>query len=167
MAKRGKRTGSRNMPKSRSTGGRGKIRAKSKEVDGIKFRSLLEVFCYRKLQEAGIKNDYEKHKYVLLEGFHYSNSSYEDNGKSGYQDKKKYKVRDITYTPDFVDPHQPKPRWIIECKGFANDRFPLKWKMFKKLLMESDDPPVLFVPRNQKQCLETVEAILELLAPTK
>ena len=125
---------------------------------------MLEAFCYRKLKEAGIENDYEKHKYVLLEGFHYASSSYEDNGKTGYQDKKKYKVRDITYTPDFVD---PKGKWIIECKGFANERFPLKWKMFKKLMMEQDDPPVLFVPRNQNQCIKTVEAILELTAPTE
>ena len=78
--------------------------------------------------------------------------------------KKTHKVRDITYTPDFVD---PSGKWIIECKGYANERFPLKWKMFLKLLNEKGDPPVLFVPRNQKQVLETVEMILELTAPTK
>ena len=138
--------------------------ARSKEVDGIKFRSLLEAFCYQKLKEAGISSDYEKKKFVLFEGLHYSNSRYEDNGKTGYNDKKEHKVRDITYTPDFVD---PKGRWIIECKGYANERFPLKWKMFLKLLMEQGDPPVLFVPRNQKQVLETVEKILELIAPTE
>lgn len=156
MSSRGKRTGARNSRK--------KIRnAKSKEVDGIKFRSLLEAHCYRQLRDAGIPANYEKKRYVLMEGFHYGNESYEDNGKTGYQDKQKYKVRDITYTPDFVD---PQGRWIIECKGFANERFPLKWKMFKKLLMESPDPPVLFVPRNQKQNIETVQKILELMAPT-
>ena len=156
MSSRGKRTGARNSRK--------KVRnAKSKEVDGIKFRSLLEAHCYRQLRDAGIPANYEKKKYVLLEGFHYGNESYEDNGKTGYQDKQKYKVRDITYTPDFVD---PQGRWIIECKGFANERFPLKWKMFKKLLMESPDPPVLFVPRNQKQNIETIQKILELMAPT-
>lgn len=133
-------------------------------MDGIKFRSMLEAHCYRQLRDAGIRSDYEKHKYVLLEGLHYSNSRYEDNGKTGYRDKKTHKVRDITYTPDFVDPNG---KWIIECKGYANERFPLKWKMFMKLLMEQDDPPVLFVPRNQKQVLETVQMILELTAPTK
>lgn len=163
MANRGKRTGSRNVPKHRSPGGRGKINAKRKKVDGIQFRSMLEVFCYRKLGEAGIASDYEKHKYVLMEGFHYPSSSYEDNGKTGYLDKQKYKVRDITYTPDFVDPNG---KWVIECKGYANERFPLKWKMFKDLLRQQDDPPVLFVPRNQSQCIKTVEAILELTAPT-
>ena len=165
MGARGKRTGMRNTPSKRTN--RNKIKAKSKEVDGIKFRSLLEAFCYRKLKEAGISCDYEKHKYVLLEGFHYPNQCWEDNGKTGYKDKQSHKVRDITYTPDFVDPHQPKPRWIIECKGYANERFPLKWKMFRQKLMEEDDPPALFVPRNQSQCLETVKQILELIAPTK
>jgi hypothetical protein len=138
--------------------------ARPKEIDGINFRSLLEAFCYRKLKEAGIKNDYEKHKFVLLEGFHYPEQRLEDNGKTGYKDKKTHKVRDITYTPDFVD---PQGRWIIECKGYANERFPLKWKMFMKQMAEKDNPPALFVPRNQNQVLTTIEAILELMAPTK
>jgi len=156
MSSRGKRTGARTSKK--------RVRnAKRKEVDGIKFRSQLEAHCYRQLREAGIPADYEKHKYVLMKGFYYDNSSYEDNGKTGFLDKQKYKVRDITYTPDFVDPNG---KWVIECKGYANERFPLKWKMFKNLLMESGDPPVLYVPRNQKQNIETVQMILQLIAPT-
>lgn len=138
--------------------------ARSKEIDGINFRSLLEAFCYRKLKEAGIKLEYETKKFVLLEGFHYNAERYEDNGKTGYNSKKSHKVRDITYTPDFVDPNG---KWIIECKGYANERFPLKWKMFMNQLNEMDDPPILFVPRNQNQILETIEKILELMAPTK
>ena len=124
----------------------------------------MEAFCYQKLKDAGIKSEYETKKFVLLEGFHYNATRLEDNGKTGYNDKQKHKVRDITYTPDFLD---PKGRWIIECKGYANERFPLKWKMFMKQLNEQDDPPVLFVPRNQKQVLQTIEMILELTAPTK
>ena len=138
--------------------------ARRKQVDGINFRSLLEAFCYQKLKDAGIRCEYETKKFVLLEGFHYNATRLEDNGKTGYNDKQKHKVRDITYTPDFLD---PKGRWIIECKGYANERFPLKWKMFMKQLNEQDDPPALFVPRNQKQVLQTIEMILELTAPTK
>jgi hypothetical protein len=115
------------------------------------------------LKDAGIPADYEKHKYVLLQGFHYPKSRHEDNGKTGYKDKKTHKVRDITYTPDFVD---PQGKWIIECKGYANERFPLKWKMFMDLMGKTNSPPVLFVPRNQKQNITTIEAILELTAPT-
>ena len=140
-----------------------KIKSKPTEVDGIKFRSKLEAHCYRMLKDAGIACDYEKHKYVLLEGFHYPASRYEDNGKTGYQDKLKHKVRDITYTPDFVDPHG---KWIIECKGYANERFPLKWKMFLDLMMKQEDPPVVFVPRNQGQNITTFAEILEIMSPT-
>lgn len=163
MASRNKRHRSRTVQNvgTRSTRVRN---ARRKEVDGINFRSMLEVFCYEKLKENGISSEYETKKFVLFEGMHYGSSRYEDNGKTGYQDKKAHKVRDITYTPDFLD---PKGKWIIECKGYANERFPLKWKMFLKLLMEQDDPPVLFVPRNQKQILQTMEMILELTAPTK
>lgn len=162
MARRNTKSRSGNLSNARPKKGRAKIRSKKETVDGIEFRSKLEAFCYRKLKEAGIPNEYENHKYTLVEGFHYPNSSYENSGKAGWADKQKNKVRAITYTPDFVCPNE---NWIIECKGFANDRFPLKWKMFKQLLMERDNPPVLFVPRNQKQCLEVVEVIKELIAP--
>jgi len=153
----------RSKPKKPRT--KGKYRnVNKKEVDGIQFRSKLEAHCYRALRDAGILADYEKHKYVLMTGFHYPNVRIEDNGKSGYRDKQTYKVRDITYTPDFVD---PGGKWVIECKGFANERFPLKWKMFMEKLKQQGDPPALFVPRNQKQNIETIQAILELVTPTK
>ena len=37
------------------------------------------------------------------------------------------KILNIKYTPDFVS-----DSFIIECKGRANESFPLRWKMFKK-----------------------------------
>lgn len=132
--------------------------ATSKVYKGIKFRSKLELFTYKKLEEASIKSLYEKKKYVLQEGFHYSQQCYEPHKTKGYVDNT-YKVRDITYTPDFVDPNG---KWIIEVKGFANDVFPLKWKMFKKHLMELENPPVLYLPKNQGQVLQTIELIKQL-----
>ena len=132
--------------------------ATAKVYKGIKFRSKLELFTYRNLEDAGIDALYEKKKYVLQEGFRYSATVYEPHKTKGYIPTTT-KIRDITYTPDFVDPHG---RWIIEVKGFANDVFPIKWKMFKNYLMQQDDPPVLFLPRNQKQVLETIELIKEL-----
>ena len=132
--------------------------ATAKVYKGIKFRSKLELFTSSKLEDAGIDALYEKKKYVLQEGFRYSATVYEPHKTKGYIPTTT-KIRDITYTPDFVDPHG---RWIIEVKGFANDVFPIKWKMFKNYLMQQDDPPVLFLPRNQKQVLETIELIKEL-----
>ena len=76
-----------------------------------------------------------------MEGFHYSNESYEDNGKTGYQDKQKYKVRDITYTPDFVDPNG---KWVIEVKE-------LNASTQVEDVQETVDPPVLFVPQTRSK----------------
>ena len=132
--------------------------ATSKVYKGIKFRSKLELFTYKKLEEAKVKCLYEKKKYVLQEGFHYSQQCYEPHKTKGYVDNT-YKIRDITYTPDFVDPNG---KWIIEVKGFANDVFPVKWKMFKNHLMQLEDPPVLYLPKNQGQVLKTIELIKEL-----
>lgn len=132
--------------------------ATAKVYKGIKFRSKLELFTYKKLEDAGIKSLYEKKKYLLQEGFHYTAECHEPHKTKGYIDSG-YKVRDITYTPDFVDPNG---KWIIEVKGFANDVFPLKWKMFKKHLMELENPPVLYLPKNQGQVLQTIELIKQL-----
>jgi len=132
--------------------------ATAKVYKGIKFRSKLELFTYRKLEDAGIAALYEKKKYVLMEGFRFESEAIECNSLREYVENTT-KVRDITYTPDFVDPNN---EWIIEVKGFANDVFPVKWKLFKKHLQALDeDTPVLFLPRNQKQVLETIEIIKE------
>ena len=131
--------------------------ATTKVYKGIKFRSKLELFTYVKLEEAGIAALYEKKKYVLMEGFRFESDAIECNSKREFV-KNETKIRDITYTPDFVDPNE---LWIIEVKGFANDVFPIKWKMFKKHLQDKGNAPMLFLPRNQKQVLETIEMIKE------
>ena len=146
----------RKVKRSRS---KGKIKNATKCVyKGIKFRSKLELFTYRKLQEAGIKADYEKTTFVIQDGFEFDNDCIEPSTK-GYGIKKSRKIRAITYTPDFID---PKNKWIIEVKGYANDVFPIKWKMFKKYLHEKGNEAVLFLPKNQKQVLDTIERIKNL-----
>jgi len=69
------------------------------------------------------------------------------------------KVRAITYTPDFVD---PDGKWIIETKGYANESFPLRWKLFKKHLKDTGKQYVLFMPRNKVQVLEVLELVKQL-----
>ena len=136
-----------------------KIRnATAKVYKGIKFRSKLEVFAYKQLEAAKIKSMYEENTYTLLPGFYPIMDSYEPS-KGEYKNNTK-KVRAITYTPDFVD---PDGKWIIEVKGYANDVFPIKWKLFKMYLMENDmEDCTLYLPRNQKQVKETVELIKKL-----
>ena len=128
------------------------------EVDGIKFRSKLEVYCYRALVEAGIEYEYEAHRFNLVDKFEYTNDSVELVKKKGL---KTYgvasnSIRAITYTPDFVN---TQDRWIIECKGYPNDTFSLKWKIFKSYIVSNNLQYDLYVPRNRKHIDETIKLI--------
>ena len=105
--------------------------------DGIKFRSKLETYTYKKLKEAKIPAHFE-----LIPKFEY-------NGE---------KVRAMTYLPDFVGKD-----FIIECKGLMGDSFPLRWKIFKYTLMQSKANYKLYLVRNQKQ----VDAMIDELKTKK
>lgn len=133
-----------------------KTRSNKKTVDGITFRSELEVYMYKALKQAGIEHGYETHKYTLLSPLKYEEECWE-KPKGGKQMKDNRTVRAITYTPDFVG---EKEEWIIETKGWENDAFPLKWKMFKQLMMERESPPILFKPKTQKECNQVVDTLL-------
>ena len=56
------------------------------------------------------------------------NKAYEKqaNGKGDFTNRGEKKILGIKYTPDFTGKD-----YIIECKGRANESFPLRWKLFK------------------------------------
>ena len=124
---------------------------------GITFQSKLELACYKELESNQIDVEYEKHTYTIFAATVYPQACYEGTPKKLYN--KGSKIRPITYTPDFVDPHG---KWIIETKGYANESFPLRWKLFKKHLKDTQQQYVLFMPRNKKQVIECVELIKQL-----
>lgn len=117
---------------------------------GIQFKSKLELYTYKKLKEANIKFSYEEHKFELLPKFIYQGKSMELLTRKGVKtfDWQSENVRGITYLPDFVD---LRGKWVIECKGYPNLAFPLKWKMFKQYMNENHPGFTLYMPRNQKQ----------------
>ena len=78
------------------------------------------------------------------------------NGKGAMVNRGQKKVLNIKYTPDFVS-----PSFIIECKGRANESFPLRWKMFKKHVKEQIPHVTLYKPQNQKECDEVIELIIK------
>lgn len=117
----------------------GKIKnAQPNVYDGIKFRSKLETYTYKKLKEAGIKAEYEPIHFELIPKFEYQGE----------------KVRAMTYLPDFVGKD-----FIIECKGLIGDSFPLRWKIFKYTLMKQNSNYKLYLVRNQKQVDELVKKL--------
>ena len=50
---------------------------------------------------------------------------------------------------------------IIECKGRANESFPLRYKLFKKVVNKEQPHVIIYKPQNHKECDKTVELILE------
>ena len=106
--------------------------------DDIQFRSKLEAYCYKKLKEAGIRTDYEKHRFELFPAFEYKNKKY----------------RAMTYLPDFVC-----DTCIIECKGWGNDQWALREKMFKYHLLTNDIQKDFHVVSTQKE----VDALINTL----
>ncbi len=138
---------------------RGPVQSKKIIVDGIKFASGLEKYMYQALKKAGITAIYEGQTFELIESFDFPFECYERcaNGKGVYKNRGNRKILNMKYTPDFVG-----KGFIIECKGRANESFPLRWKIFKKLIAERRlGPFTLYKPQNQKECDETVKLILQ------
>ncbi len=115
-----------------------KIRNATKvEIDGIKFRSKLEAYTYRRLKEEGFKFLYEEITYTIIEKFEYMGE----------------KIRPITITPDFIDPDK---RIIIEVKGFSNELYPMRLKLFKRYLHMNRLEFQLYEVRTQRQVEELI-----------
>ena len=137
---------------------RGPVVAKKVVYDGIQFASGLEKYMYIALKKAKIKFGYELRSFELLQAFKFDQVAYErqTNGKGEYRDRGNRKMLGIKYTPDFEGEN-----FIIETKGRANESFPLRYKLFKSLLANTEPNIVLYKPQNQKECDITVQLILD------
>ena len=113
---------------------------------------------YIALKKAKIRADYEGCTFTLQEGFMFDNESYErqSNGKGEMDNRGSKKILPIKYTPDFIS-----NSFIIECKGRANESFPMRWKMFKKYVKENLPHVTLYKPQNQKECDKVIELIIK------
>lgn len=131
------------------------------QYQGLNFASKLEMHMYKLLKQAKIPVEYEGKTFSLVEGFDFTNASYEKTRVKKYlHDRGNKNVLPIKYTPDFLDIQDP-PRFIIECKGNPNEAFPIRWKLFKRYLINNNIKADLFMPRNQKDCAEVVKIIKE------
>ena len=135
---------------------KGPVVSKKVTYDGIKFASGLEKYMYQVLKSFKIHAVYEGETYVLQEDFIFDIDSYERqaNGKGKMVNRGQKKIQNIKYTPDFVS-----DSFIIECKGRANESFPLRWKMFKKHVKANLPHVTLYKPQNQKECDKVIELI--------
>ena len=135
---------------------KGPVRAKKVVYDGITFASGLEKYMYRALKKAKVKARYEGRTYTIQSGFEFNMDSYErqSNGKGEFKNRGNKKILPIKYTPDFIG-----DSFIIECKGRANESFPMRWKLFKGYVNTVQPYVTLYKPQNQKECDQVIELI--------
>ena len=140
-------------------GKKGQVEAKRITYNEINFESGLERYMYMALKKNKIKAKYEGETFVLINGFHLANESYERqaNGKGDFTNRGGKRILPIKYTPDFIGDD-----FIIETKGRANESFPIRWKLFKRLVSEQFPNYVLFKPQNQKECDRVIDLIKEM-----
>lgn len=130
--------------------------------DGIKFKSKLEMDTYIGLKEAGFEPEYEKHTYKVSETKLYPTPNY-----TVYRDRKlhkdvwgrnPYKVLGVRFTPDFVFTVGGKTI-IVESKGYSNETYRYRKKLFFKWLEENDQNSMFFEIHNKRQLDSAVEII--------
>jgi len=96
-------------------------------VDGVKFDSKLEMYCYEVLAELKFNFEFQK-KIILIDGFRYNKKA----------------IRPITLTVDFVVTHN-NIEYYIDIKGFATDVSKLKYKMLRYQLKDNPKTDVIWL----------------------
>lgn len=66
-------------------------------------------------------------------------------------------VRAIKYNPDFIG-----HGWVMETKGMKTADFQLKWKLFKRYLLDHELDYLLLLPSNLREVRKSIELIKEL-----
>lgn len=139
--------------------------ANSKEYNGIKFKSALEVLIYKTLTQEGFNTTYEGKTFVLWEGFKPTIPFYDKDTKTRMLKQSMNKIIDIKYTPDFIVDYK-NIMAIIEAKGFENDVFYIKKKLFRGLLeniqKENEKKIILFFEvYNKRHLMQAIKIIKE------
>lgn len=135
-----------------------KIKNATKKIyKDIIFKSVLEATCFRILSDEGLNPQYEQMKFVLWEGYYPTIPFYTKDKKTGNLKLDSVKIKDITYTPDITFWYKDT-LVVVEVKGFENDVYPYKKKMFRKL-METQKDVIVFEIFSKKTMLEAIKII--------
>jgi len=122
------------------------------------FRSKIELFTYNELKKNKIPFKYEEVRFEIIPSFKFESVSLEKKKSRGRNILKEVgsKIRGATYLPDFVNLEEG---WIIEVKGLRTEAFNLRWKLFKKYLVDNKLFYDLYMPGNQGQVKEVIKII--------
>lgn len=131
------------------------------EYNNIQFKSRLEVMIYKTLLQEGFNVQYEPTKYIIWEGFKPNVSFYNKDKKTRMLKLDNKRLIDITYTPDFVFEYK-ETTIVIEAKGFENDTFPIKKKLFRKWLENQNSQGnkyIFFEIFTKRQLMQAIDII--------
>lgn len=137
------------------------INASPLEYDGISFKSKLEKMAYQTLKEQGFPVLYEPRKFIIWEGFRPNVPFYNKDASTRMLKMDSKKVIDISYTPDLMFEYN-NHLIIIEMKGFENNTYPLKKKIFRKWLESNNPNSIYFEIFTKKQLLQAIDIIKNL-----
>ena len=121
---------------------RSKYGNKKLEVDGVKFDSKLELFCYDLLTKLNFEFEFQK-KIILIDSFKYNKKA----------------IRPITLTVDFVVKHNDID-YYIDIKGFATDVSKIKYKMLRYQLKDNPKTDVIWL-HSQRAILQFLNNLKE------
>lgn len=148
------------------------------QTKNLTFKSQLEKSVYNTLQQLGFNPRYEPETHTLWDGFtpitpfydkesdtqHTKRVESGDSNKSKILVLKSGKVVGVRYTPDFYFKYG-KLDVYIETKGFENDVFYIKKKMFRHFLdkrfNDTGQHSIFFEIYTKKQLLQAIEIIKE------
>lgn len=110
-------------------------------VDGVKFDSKLEHYCYGYLNLINADFDFQ-HKITLIDKFRFN-----DKG-----------VRATTLTVDFVV-RKGEKTYYVDTKGFATEVSKLKYKMLRHKLKEEENVDVIWL-KNKKEVNAFINSLI-------
>lgn len=141
------------------------LNATPTSFEGISFKSQTEKSVFRYLKNNGYDPQYESETFECWEGFTPTVPFYNRRKVRKTHVFKNHldtnKVQGVTYTPDIIFVYKGI-KVIIEVKGFENDVFPLKKKLFRKYLETVGYPVVyaeIFTLKQLREFLEDLEYI--------
>jgi protein associated with RNAse G/E len=111
-------------------------------IDGVKFDSKLEYYCYGYLNLIGVDFDFQ-HKITLIDKFRFN-----DKG-----------VRATTLTVDFVVRKNEKT-YYVDTKGFATEVSKLKYKMLRHKLKDEENVDVVWL-KNKKEVNGFINSLID------
>ena len=124
---------------------------------GIEFDSLLELDLYEEFLRRNIKLE-RGEPIKILNSFSSPIFCYSNDNKKFELKKESSSIRCIEYTPDFTlkvhytvkekngkSPLEGDFNVYIETKGFANETFRYRWKLFKQWIVQNDPTARIFL----------------------